>query len=231
MTDLETMDGSKETDNTSGHAAIINEYDTLWLKRDGTPTYYSKPVYDHFVGPDATPEQRFELCGYLLAGLTEFWRAYRHYAAVMYLAYLDGSFPSAFTCDNFRDAENLVLAPHFEDYMKEAFKPLGVYINFFHPQLEAGSKRRIRVMTVNDEYDAAKGRLVFALTPVEGGAEVARQETPLEIPPLGQMTYDFMLEVPATPGEYLLAASAYWPSKKWSPTVSRRKVSIVVKKS
>jgi hypothetical protein len=231
MTDLETMDGKKQSAAApSGHAAIINEYDWLWLKRDGTPTILSKSVFDHFAGADASPEQRFEVCGYLLAGLTEFWRAYRHYAAVMYLAYLDASLPNSFTGDNFRDVENLVLEPHFEDYMKEAFKPLGVYINFFHPQLEAGSKQRMRVMAVNDEYDAAKGSLVLALTPAEGGAEVARQETPLEIPPLGQMTYDFMLEVPATPGEYLLSARAYWPIKKWSPTVSRRKVALVVPK-
>ena len=229
MTDLERMDGRKQGDAApSGHAGIINEYDWLWLRRDGTPTLLCKCVYDHFVGPDATPEQRFEFRGYALAGLTEFWRAYRHYAAVMYLSYLDASLPNTTdTCDNFRDVENLVLEPRFEDYMKEAFKPLGVYINFFHPQLEAGSKQRLRVMTVNDEYDAAKGRLVLTLTPANGGAELVRSETPLEIPPLGQMTYDFILEVPATNGEYLLSAKAYWPSKKWSPTESRRKVSIV----
>jgi hypothetical protein len=227
MTDLETMDGRKQAAAApSGHAAIINEYDWLWLKRDGTPTVLSKGVFDHFVGPEATSEQRFELAAYLLAGITEFWRAYRHYAAVMYLAYIDASLPNSFTCDNFQDVENLVLEPHFEDYVKEAFKPLGVYINFFHPRLEAGSKQRFRVMTVNDEYDPAKGSLVLALTRADGGVEVVRRETPFEVPPLSQMTYDFMLEVPATPGEYLLSAKAYWPSKKWSPTVSRRKVSI-----
>ncbi len=225
MTDLETMSGAHVV--PTGHAAIINEYDWLWLKRDGTPTILSKPVYDHFVGPAASPEQRFEICGYLLAGITEFWRAYRHYAAVMYLAYLDASLPNSFTCDNFRDVENLELEPHFEDYMKEAFKPLGVYINFFHSQLEAGSKQRLRIMCVNDEYDAAKGKLVLALTPANGSAEVARSEMPMEIPPLGQMSYDLTLEVPAANGEYLLSAKAYWPSRKWSPTVSRRKVSIV----
>ena len=228
MSDLESMDGRKQSDSPpSGHAGIINEYDWLWLNRDGTPTYYSKPVFDHFVGRDATPELRFELCGYLLAGFTEFWRAHRQYAAVMYLAYLDGSFPNASTSDNFSDVENLVLEPHFEYYMKEAFKPLGVYVNFFHPELEAGAKQRVRVMTINDEYDTAKGNLVLALTPAQGGVEVARLESPLAIPALGQMTYDFILEVPANPGEYLLTASAYWPSKKWSPTVSRRKVAIV----
>jgi len=123
--------------------------------------------------------------------------------------------------------EELEFQPHFEEYMQEAFKPLGAYINFWHPQLAAGSKHRFRVMAVNDEYDAAKGRLVLAFAPASGGNEVVRGETPFEIPPLGQMTYDFILEAPTTPGEYLLSAKAYWPARSWSPTLSRRKVSVV----
>jgi hypothetical protein len=81
-------------------------------------------------------------------------------------------------------------------------------------------------MCVNDEYEAAKGKLVLSLSPANGGAEVARSETPLEIPPLGQMTYDLDLEAPRTNGDYVLSAKAYWPAKKWSPSVSRRKVAI-----
>ncbi len=228
MADLEVMDGRKQGDAApSGHAAIINEYDWLWLHRDGSPTSLTKQVYDHFVGLDATAEQRFEMCAYLLAGITEFWRAYRHYAAVMYLAYLDAGLPDSSTCDNFRDPENLEFQPYFEDYMKEAFKPLGVYINFWHHQLAAGSKHRFRVMTVNDEYDAAKGRLVLTFAPVSGGGEGARSEIPLEIPATGQMTYDSILDIPTIPGEYLISATAYWPGRPWSPTVSRRKVSVV----
>lgn len=109
MTDLETMDGRRQpAAPPSGHAAIINEYDWLWLRRDGTPTILSKAVFEHFVGPNASADERFEVCGYLLGAITEFWRAYRHYAAVMYLAYIDASLPESFTCDNFRDVENLV---------------------------------------------------------------------------------------------------------------------------
>ena len=224
MADLERMSGASMV--PTGHAAIINEYDWLWLRRDVTPTILSKPVYEHFVGANAPPDLCFETCAYLTAAFTEYWRAYRHYAAVMYLAYLDADLPVSFTCDNFRDVEKLVLEPRFEDYMKEACKPLGVYINFFQPKLEAGSEPRLRVMCVNDEYEAAKGKLVLSLTPASGGEEVARTETPLEIPPLGQMSFDLDLEAPRTNGDYVLSAKAYWPVKKWSPSVSRRKVAI-----
>jgi hypothetical protein len=68
------------------------------------------------------------------------------------------------------------------------------------------------------------------LTPAEGGTEVAPQETPLEIPALGQMTDDVMLGARVTAGEYLLSARAYRPSKKWSPIMSRPKGSIVASK-
>ena len=49
-----------------------------------------------------------------------------------------------YTSDHFRDVENLELEPHFDDYMSQAFPPLGVYLNFWQPTLEAGSSRRSR---------------------------------------------------------------------------------------
>ena len=86
---------------------MINEYDCIWLHRDGRPTLLGQNFYDRLLGPNATPEQRFELCGYTLAELTEFWRSTRRYAGVMYLAYLDADFPvlNCNTCDNFRDVD------------------------------------------------------------------------------------------------------------------------------
>ena len=46
--------------------------------------------------------------------------------------------------------------------MGEAFKPLGVYINFWQPTLEAGAKRRFTVMVINDEYQEATGKLTLS---------------------------------------------------------------------
>ena len=57
------------------------------------------------------PNERLELNAYLLAGLTEFWRAHRDYAAVLHFVYLTMSDPKGFTCDHFRDVEKLELDP------------------------------------------------------------------------------------------------------------------------
>ena len=231
MTDLETMYGPPPNPvrPPQGHAMILNEYGWLWLNRDGSPTKLTKEVYDSLLGPDATGEQRLALDGYLLGGLTEFWRAYRNYAGVLHFVYLTCSFPGAFTSDHFQNIETLQLEPNFTDYVSEAFKPVGVYINFWQPTLEAGAKRRFMVSVINDEYQEAAGKLTLSLETPEGNA-VVRGEQPLHVPALGQQTYRFDLEIPGSPGEFILKAVADAKRKPGAtPTMSRRKVKVVTK--
>ena len=127
LVEMETRGGWKKPDGppTSAHACIINEYDTLFLHRDGRPTLASKKEFDYLLGPKATPEQRFALSAYALAGLTEYWRAHRNYAGVMYLAYLDGNVRDAVTCDNFRDVRRLALDPYFAGLRRRSLQAAG----------------------------------------------------------------------------------------------------------
>ena len=225
MRSLQNMEGPPlRNAGPSAHAAILNEYDSLFLKRDGTPTFFSKKFFDNLVGPDAPVDKRFELRAYLLGGLTEFWRAFRYYAGVLYLPYLDADLPTSLTADNFADVEKLIFQPHFEQYLQEAFKPLGVYIDMWKPSLNGGAANRIEVMMVNDEYETARGQLVLAFSTADGKQEIGRAEASFEIPALGQMTYVLALQTPAKPGDYLLSATADWTGRAWSPVTSRRKV-------
>lgn len=225
MTDLE-LPQKPPTGWQAEHAAIINEYDWLWLHRDGTPTHLTKKVFDNLLGPDSTPQQRFALNGYLLGGLTEFWRAQRQYAGVMYLAYLDGDLPHVFTCDNFRDIVALKLEPQFEDYMREAFKPLGVYVDFWQPALPAGLQRTYRVTLVNDTHEPARVRLSLAWVREQGSAVVAQAEQFVDVTPVGRTCCDIALATPADQGCYVLTAQAFWAGKPFSPTLSRRQVTV-----
>ncbi|MGD0498493.1 MAG: glycoside hydrolase family 2 TIM barrel-domain containing protein [Bryobacteraceae bacterium] len=228
MTDLETMNGFDRTAgrHTSAHARILNEYGNLELNRDGSPTGQSRTVFEKIVGPNATPEQRFDIAAYLMAGETEFWRAHRAWAAIMHFVYLTVSYPGGVTSDNFLDVKNLKLEPHFEDYMGEAFKPLGVYINFWQPTLPADSTRRFLVMTINDDAAPVEGKLALSLES-SGGQEVARQEVPFSIGASGQSSYNVELKIPKVTGDCLLKATAT-PSggRLATSTMSRRRVSI-----
>ena len=113
----------------------------------------------------------------------------------------------------------------FEEYVGEAFKPLGVYVNFWHPKLDANPHQVLDVMMVNDLPKPSRGKLVLALESLEGKQAVAT-DAPFAIPSLGQMTYRLSLAIPKAPGKYLLKAAAHSETEAESPTISRRKVAI-----
>jgi hypothetical protein len=224
MSDLEKGPGFKP--EWPGHAAIINEYDWLWLHRDGRPTFLSQLVYDDLAGKNAPADRRFFLDAYLTAGLTEHWRSTRLFAGVLYLAYLDGEGPHVFTNDNFKDVKTLEFQPYFEEYMEEAFKPLGVNVVFWQPKLQAGSTRSFKIVLTNDTDEVLSGKLDLALGPIAGAAKQAQAETAFEVPALGQKSYELELAVPAAAeGKFELKAAAHC-GQSWCPTVSRRRVSI-----
>ena len=224
MTDLEKLVGAKTDWNSphpTTHAVMINEYGWLWLNRDGTPTLLTDAVYEKLVGANATPAQRFETYAYLFGGLTEFWRAHRQAAGVQHFVYLTCSYPGVRTSDNFRDIGRLELEPHFADYVRESFRPLGLYINFWQPLLAGGEEREYAVMMVNDEAVAQHGTLTLAFE--KEGVPAQKAEEPFEIPAYGQQTFPIRLLAPREPGQYVLKAVA---SHAGEPTVSRRKVGV-----
>ena len=228
MADLERMTSARGFISAwpTAHATILNEYGWLWLNRDGSPTILTKELWNALAGPRSTAEERFEMNAYLLAGLTEYFRAHRTYAGVLHFVYLGASHPRTFTSDHFRNVAKLELDPHFLNRVGEAFKPLGVYINFFQPRLEAGSERRIAVMMVNDEPRPVAGKLALSLS-TPGGEALARMERTFSLGASGAQTVEFLLSVPRRAGQCRLeaAAAAAGPGPART-TVSRRNVEI-----
>ncbi len=225
VTDLETMMGPAPTDATikTGHAMILNEYGWVWLNRDGTPTLLTQKLYPRLLGTDNTTENRFAMQAYLLGGETEFWRAYRRYAGVLHFVYLTASDPRAFTSDHFRNLQRLELEPHFAKAMENAFNPLGVYLNFWHPTLITDEEKDFTIAMVNDEDRPRSGtlRLIFA---GPGGKSAASQEVAFALAPLGADSYTISLKAPAAPGKYTLEAIACPSDDKDHPTISHRDV-------
>ncbi|HVO10580.1 MAG TPA: glycoside hydrolase family 2 TIM barrel-domain containing protein [Vicinamibacteria bacterium] len=223
MTDLERRYGGPKEPLVASRAAILNEYGWLWLRRDGEPTLLTQKLYPKLLGAGSTKDERLRLNAYLLAAETEYWRAHRDYAAVLHFVYLSCSYPGVFTADHFQDVKTLTLNPWFEDYMGEAMKPLGVYLEFFQPRLAPAESRSFRVRMVNDGYQAQKGELRLT---VEGadGREQSRAGTGFEVAPLGALTRDLELTLPAQPGSYVIKATALTPAG--ATTVSRRQVTI-----
>jgi hypothetical protein len=228
MTQLETHDGAprKGALPSDTNPPLINEYGWLWLNRDGTPTVLTENVYAQLMGTNVTTRQRLDLYAYLLAAKTEFWRAHRHYAGIIHFVYLTCSYPGVYTADHFADVRKLRLDPAFADYLGEAFKPLGVYLNFFQPTLPAGQPRAFKVMLVNDHPKPVRGSVRLSLVD-DAGRELVTVERRLDLAPLGNATCDLTLGIPATPGKATLRA-AYRPDdrRQGDTTVSRRWVEV-----
>lgn len=227
IADLESMLGPAPDPPTSktGHATILNEYGWLWLNRDGSPTQLTKKLYPKLLGDQNTTENRFALQASLLAGETEFWRAYRRYAGVLHFVYLTASDPKAFTSDHFLDIKALRLEPHFSGAMEQAFNPLGVYLNFWHDKMAIGETQYYTVAMVNDEDRPRAGKLRLSFTDA-GGHERAVAETSFETGSLGAQSYNLMLQSPIAPGRYSLQATATANDDPTHPTTSKRSVTL-----
>jgi beta-galactosidase len=229
LTDLETMDGKPRPGSlpSDHHAPLINEYGWLWLNRDGTPTRLTENLYPQLMGTtNVTSRERLDLYAYLLGAKTEFWRAHRQYAGIVHFVYLTCSYPGVYTADHFRDVTRLKLDPAFADYLGEAFKPLGVYLNFFQPMLHSGTNRTFTVLLVNDYDQPVTGRVCLTLDS-ERGKAVARAESRFDMRALGDARLELNLAIPPASGKCVLKATAI-PDREAGigVTVSRRWVTI-----
>jgi beta-galactosidase len=227
LSDLENMQGLAAVENTmkTGHAMILNEYGWLWLNRDGSPTLLTEKLYPMLVGTDASSEQRFAMQAYLLAAETEFWRAYRRYAAVLHFAYLTAGLPEGFTSDHFVDVEKLILEPHFADFVGQAFRPLGVFLNFFRSTLAVGTKKSFTVMLVNDAALSKSGTLSLEYLD-DKGATATRTEVAFHLLAMGADSYSMTIAAPLRAGDYTLQAKATAVNDPSDSTLSRRWVAI-----
>jgi hypothetical protein len=149
------------------------------------------------MGTNVTARERLDMYAYLLGAKTEFWRAHRQYAGIIHFVYLTCSYPGVYTADHFADVTKLKLDPAFADYLGEAFKPLGVYLNFFQPSLAAGTTRDVKVMLVNDLDQSAEGTLTLVLENAKGRV-LEKVERSFSIGAQGDASMEVPITVPAT---------------------------------
>jgi hypothetical protein len=190
---------------------IINEYAWLWLNRDGTTTCLTGPVYEKLLGPNSTAEQRRVLYAKYLAAKTEFWRAHRQCAGVLHFCGLGysraGDKPrpeGGATSDHFIDVEKLVFEPNFERYVRDAFSPVGLMLDYWGDDLPAGAEHEFKVIAINDLYKDWQGKVRLRL--LRNNDAIAARDLPCTIPALGSETLSFKQPVPSEPGEYILMA-------------------------
>jgi hypothetical protein len=190
--------------NTRNNPMIINEYGWLWLNRDGTPTTLTRGVYDLQVGATATANERREFYARRLAAKTEYWRATRRFAGVLHFCGLSYSRPDGQTSDNFVELDTLAFEPAFERYVRDAFAPVGVMVDYWGEELISDiGKYDFRIVITNDLDEPFSGEVTVSFTGPDGEYRETRAS---ELEPLAQEQRWFPLRIPAKPGRYQLVA-------------------------
>jgi beta-galactosidase len=194
--------------NDGKHAVIINEYGWHWVNRDGTPTTLTRDLYRNVLGDNATPAQRFHMQAAWLAADTEFWRSHRKAAGVVHFTMLGYSRPDGQTCDHWKQGgvEKLEWEPEFYRYVRDAFAPVGLSVNFWKDKVIADGKAQIPVILINDLDQAWSGPVTLRLRQTNSSNALLEVKREAHLEPFGQATLDFEVSWPESMGQYLLEA-------------------------
>ena len=209
--------------NNGKHAVIINEYGWHWLNRDGSPTPITRDIYAAVLGPESTAAERFHMQATWLAADTEFWRSHRTAAAVMHFTSLGYSRPlSGVTSDHWRDVAGLQWEPEFHRYLRDAFAPVGIMLDFWRESASPGEKIALQARVINDLDQPWGGAVRLRL--LKQNACLSEQAKPLAVAALGDGQTGFEVVMPAASGDYVLEAGLIREGD--APVCSRRDVAV-----
>lgn len=186
---------------------IINEYAWLWLNRDGSTTTLTDRVYDVVFGENLSTKERIYQYNRHLGMLTEYWRTQRYCAGVMHfcgLAYSRPNEPRGQTSDHFIDITKLIFEPQFEKYVKPAFAPVGLMINFWEKNIQAGENLNIEIYAINDLDSAWNGPLTLTINKMD--EVISSQVQQIAIGALDKLITINPVKMPSSKGEYQLIA-------------------------
>lgn len=187
---------------------IINEYSWLWLNRDGSTTPLTDNVYEQVFPEAATPDKRFEVYAKNLAILTEYWRVHRRAAGVLHfcgLGYSRPEKPRGATSDNFIDIVNLTYEPHFYKYVKPAFHPVGIMVEFWEEDVRPGQPLTVPVHIINDTYEKVENTVQMSL--LSGGQVIVQKSVPFSLEKLQKKIVKIDLVVPEVKGTVYMEAT------------------------
>ncbi len=207
---------------------INNEYGWLWINRDGSPTELTKENYEYLLGGGVygTEEQRRYTYATYIAALTEYWRESRMFDGIQHFTVLTYSKPGVGqTSDNFLNPiADLTFDPYFEQYVKDAFAPVGICINHYASQYQGGDGYTFSVSIFNDTPENASGNVRFKLA--SGAITINKNEVliyrsivdSISVEPFEKKSVQFTLGLPTMGGSYSLIAE-YYNGSQWIQSI------------
>ena len=194
---------------------LINEYEWIWLNRDGSPTTLTDNVYKTlWNGPTLTATERFEIYARHLAMATEYWRAYRKANNIIGilefcgLGYSRPKEPRGQTSDHWIDINKLTFEPHFYKYVKPAFSPVGLMVDIWEKEYPAGSTLKVPIHLINDLDKTIEQNVTLSILLSDKIITTYSQTT--EAAPYEVKKINFDVTLPNESGKYQLKAETIY---------------------
>jgi beta-galactosidase len=191
--------------NTGTQPVIINEYGWLWLNRDGSPTTLTRQLYENLLGKNSTSQDRWKLAAQYIAAETEFWRCHRKAAGVLHFTGLGYARSDGQTSDNWIDLKNLTWEPQFYSYVRDAFAPIGLMIDFWDDTIKKGVQHNIPIIAINDLDKNWQGKIMLRL--LKNDAVIQEKTQEIAINAFGQTNLSFSLNTALENGNYIIEVS------------------------
>jgi beta-galactosidase len=206
LSELATANSAPWGQKGNGHGVVINEYGWLWLNRDGTPTTLTEKLYRNLLGTNSTTAQRRQLYARYTAAETEFWRAHRTAAAVMHFTTLGYARADGQTSDNWMPGSvaKLEWEPEFHKYVRDAFAPVGLMLDYWNESALPGAGMPIPVTLINDLPAPWSGPVILSVK--SGGRVLAEKKLKARIAAFGTTNVLFNLTWPEQTGPCILDA-------------------------
>ena len=108
------------------------------------------------------------------------------------------------TSDNFIDIERPAFEPHFFQYVRDAFAPVGLMIDFWAGECIGGATLKLPVVVINDLDTEWQGPVTLRLS--RNGKALAEKTQDGKVAALGREVFTFEVNVPAGSGKCQIVA-------------------------
>jgi beta-galactosidase len=184
---------------------MINEYGGIWLTREGETNLFSTSLYSYLLPNGSNVDQRRLLYGRTMAAITEFFRADRQAAGVLHFTSLGYSRVDGYTSDDWIDVDKLKWNPYFYKYVRDAFAPVGLMVDFWNDEILPGKVQDFPVTVINDLEKNWKGTVNYKL--IYEGKIVREKNLPAEVPGFGTVKLVFTDTISFGYGNYQVVAT------------------------
>lgn len=210
MDELNKLPADTTNLGKDGHPVLVNEFAWLWVRRDGEPTGLTKGGYNkHF--PDWTADQRFDYYARQTAAFTELYRSQRP-AGVMQFAGLNNNYEGCKTSDIFLELENLTIEPHIENFLKDAYAPIGLCLYNWSDTIRANSHLAFPLTLVNDLATDWNGAIELTISDSENQV-VWADSVMATVTGFGKAILPLAIDYPAKKDRYELVAKLQMADK------------------